>query len=119
VDYSARDALAAAAALPPTGDADPRADLAARLGAAMHDDRPAPDVDLLIRTGGEWRLSDFLLWECAYAELWFTPTMWPDFDADELARALADFTARERRFGALPASAPAALAAPAAPAAHG
>ena len=117
VDYSARDALAAAAALPPTGDADPRADLAARLGAAMHDDRPAPDVDLLIRTGGEWRLSDFLLWECAYAELWFTPTMWPDFDADELARALADFTARERRFGALPASAPAALAAPAAPAA--
>jgi len=107
VDYSARDALAAAAALPPTGAADPRADLAARLGAAMHDDRPATDVDLLIRTGGERRLSDFLLWECAYAELWFTPTMWPDFDADELARALADFTTRDRRFGALPPSAPA------------
>jgi undecaprenyl diphosphate synthase len=108
LDYSARDALVAAAALPPTGAPDPRADLAARLGAAMHDDGPAPDVDLLIRTGGERRLSDFLLWECAYAELWFTPTMWPDFDADELARAIADFAARERRFGAIPA-----------PAAHG
>jgi undecaprenyl diphosphate synthase len=108
LDYSARDALVAAAALPPTGDPDPRADLAARLGAAMHDDGPAPDVDLLIRTGGERRLSDFLLWECAYAELWFTPTMWPDFDADELARAIADFAGRERRFGAIPA-----------PAAHG
>ena len=108
VDYSARDALAAAAALPPTGLADPRADLAARLGAAMHDDGPAPDVDLLIRTGGERRLSDFLLWECAYAELWFTPTMWPDFDGDALARALADYAARERRFGALPAASPTA-----------
>ncbi len=106
VDYSAREALAAAAALPPTGLPDPRADLAARLGAAMHDAGPAPDVDLLIRTGGELRLSDFLLWECAYAELWFTPTMWPDFDADELRRALADFAARERRFGALPGSDP-------------
>jgi len=107
VDYSARDALATAAALPPTGAADPRADLAARLGAAMHDDGPAPDVDLLIRTGGEQRLSDFLLWECAYAELWFTPTMWPDFDADELRCAIADFAGRERRFGALPAAGPA------------
>jgi undecaprenyl diphosphate synthase len=112
VDYSAREALAAAAALPPVGLADPRADLAARLGAAMHDDGPASDVDLLIRTGGELRLSDFLLWECAYAELWFTPTMWPDFDADELRRALADFAARERRFGALPAPVPAPVAAP-------
>ena len=106
VDYSARDALAAAAALPAT-DADPRADLAARLGAAMHDDHPAADVDLLIRTGGEQRLSDFLLWECAYAELWFTPTMWPDFDAGVLATALRDFAERERRFGALPRLAPA------------
>jgi len=94
VDYSARDALAAAAALPPTGAAAPRTDLAARLGAAMHNNRTAPVVDLLVRTGGEQRLSDFLLRECACAELWFTPTMWPDFDADVLARALADFTAR-------------------------
>ena len=110
VDYSARDALAAAAALPPVGIDDPRDDLAARLGVAMHDSAPAADVDLLIRTGGERRLSDFLLWECAYAELWFTPTMWPDFDADELRRALDDFAARERRFGALPAAAPVPVA---------
>ena len=62
-----------------------------------------PDVDLMIRTGGEQRLSDFLLWEAAYAELWFTDTMWPDFSAADLARALADFRSRERRFGSLPA----------------
>ena len=64
-----------------------------------------PDVDLLIRTGGEQRLSDFLLWECAYAELWFTDSMWPDFGPPRLAAALSDFTARERRFGGLPARA--------------
>jgi undecaprenyl diphosphate synthase len=66
---------------------------------------PARDVDLLIRTGGERRLSDFLLWECAYAELWFTPTAWPDFDADDLDIALADYDSRERRFGGLTAAA--------------
>jgi undecaprenyl diphosphate synthase len=108
LDYSARDAIAAAAmsVMPAmhVADADARAAFAARLGAAMHDFTPAPDVDLLIRTGGERRLSDFLLWECAYAELSFTPTMWPDYNADELARALADYAARERRFGALPAA---------------
>ena len=61
-----------------------------------------PDVDLLIRTGGERRLSDFLLWECAYAELLFTEKRWPDFDAADLERAVADFHGRQRRFGALP-----------------
>ena len=61
-----------------------------------------PDVDLLIRTGGERRLSDFLLWECAYAELLFLDSMWPEFDAAELDRALAAFRNRERRFGGLP-----------------
>jgi undecaprenyl diphosphate synthase len=61
-----------------------------------------PDVDLLIRTGGEQRLSDFLLWECAYAELVFTERMWPDFAAADLAAAVAEFHARERRFGAVP-----------------
>jgi undecaprenyl diphosphate synthase len=60
-----------------------------------------PDVDLLIRTGGEQRLSDFLLWESAYAELVFTDRMWPDFGKDDLSAALADFSRRERRFGAL------------------
>lgn len=61
-----------------------------------------PDVDLLIRTGGERRLSDFLLWECAYAELCFTEVMWPDFGAADLASAVTDFHTRERRFGGLP-----------------
>jgi len=61
-----------------------------------------PDVDLLIRTSGEQRLSDFLLWEAAYAELYFTPRLWPDFGAEDLTSALADFHRRQRRFGALP-----------------
>ena len=61
-----------------------------------------PDVDLLIRTGGEQRLSDFLLWESAYAELYFTDTMWPAFGPAELSAALAEFRARERRFGGVP-----------------
>jgi undecaprenyl diphosphate synthase len=70
--------------------------------AAIGDGGILPDVDLLIRTGGERRLSDFLLWECAYAELLFLDTMWPEFDAPELDRALHTFHHRERRFGGLP-----------------
>ena len=62
-----------------------------------------PDVDLLIRTGGDQRLSDFLLWESAYAELYFTQAMWPDFTAADLEVAVREFRYRERRFGALPA----------------
>jgi undecaprenyl diphosphate synthase len=65
-----------------------------------------PDVDLLIRTGGEQRLSDFLLWESAYAELYFTPRMWPDFGAVDLEQAVDSFRSRQRRFGGLPAAAP-------------
>ena len=64
-----------------------------------------PDVDLLVRTGGERRLSDFLLWESAYAELVFTDVMWPDFTVADLAAAIAEFHARQRRFGALPEAA--------------
>lgn len=60
-----------------------------------------PDVDLLIRTSGEQRLSDFLLWECAYAELIFTERMWPAFTKDDLAACVAEFQRRERRFGAI------------------
>lgn len=71
--------------------------------AAIRAGAMVPDVDLLIRTGGEQRLSDFLLWECAYAELWFTDSMWPDFTAADLAAALRAFHGRERRFGGLPA----------------
>jgi undecaprenyl diphosphate synthase len=69
--------------------------------AAIRSGTLLPDVDLLIRAGGEQRLSNFLLWECAYAELWFTDTMWPDFTATELAGAVRDFRARDRRFGGL------------------
>ena len=69
--------------------------------AAIRSGTLLPDVDLLIRAGGEQRLSDFLLWESVYAELWFTDTMWPDFTATELAGAVRDFRARDRRFGGL------------------
>lgn len=58
-----------------------------------------PELDLLIRTSGEVRLSNFLLWQAAYAELVFTPTLWPDFDESELVKAIEQFAARERRFG--------------------
>ena len=58
----------------------------------------------MIRTGGEKRLSDFLLWECAYAELWFTDRMWPEFGADDLKSAVGEFYRRERRFGGLNAA---------------
>ncbi|HET7212476.1 MAG TPA: polyprenyl diphosphate synthase [Terriglobia bacterium] len=62
-----------------------------------------PNVDLLVRTGGEQRLSDFMLWECAYAELYFTPRLWPDFTGEDLDFALKEFHSRDRRFGAVPA----------------
>jgi undecaprenyl diphosphate synthase len=58
-----------------------------------------PDPDLLIRTGDEQRISNFLLWQAAYTELYFTPTLWPDFDASALSRAITDYGNRERRFG--------------------
>jgi undecaprenyl diphosphate synthase len=61
-----------------------------------------PDPDLIIRTGGEWRLSNFLIWQAAYAEYYATPTFWPDFDEEELAKALIEFSQRERRFGKVP-----------------
>ena len=101
VDYSSRymlaEALRTAAGPGRTESADPH--LAALLGEVMHASGPSSDVDLLIRTGGERRLSDFLLWECAYAELLFTPTMWPDYTGKDLAAAVQDFHRRDRRFG--------------------
>jgi undecaprenyl diphosphate synthase len=107
IDYSSRDAIALAA-----HDAAwslSRADFTRRLGAAYGSGGEAPDVDLLIRTGGERRLSDFLLWESAYAELRFTPRLWPDFGRPDLAAAVRDFRGRERRFGGLDAGGPAGL----------
>jgi len=61
-----------------------------------------PDPDLIIRTSGEMRLSNFLLWQSAYSEFYFTKTLWPDFGKDEFASAIKEFKSRERRFGALP-----------------
>lgn len=58
-----------------------------------------PDPDLLIRTGGEIRLSNYLLWQCAYSELYFCDTFWPDFKEEELCKAICDYQRRERRFG--------------------
>ncbi|MGH2555800.1 MAG: isoprenyl transferase [Actinomycetota bacterium] len=60
-----------------------------------------PDPDLLIRTGGEMRISNFLLWQAAYAELWFTPVYWPDFDREHLYEAIRDYQKRDRRFGGI------------------
>ena len=73
--------------------------------AAWLDDPELPDVDLLIRTGGEQRISNFLLWQSAYAELHFSERLWPDFGREELVEALREFQARERRFGLTPAQA--------------
>jgi undecaprenyl diphosphate synthase len=104
VDYSARDAiLRAAMRLGEAQEPPTRESFAAMLSAVDHGAPGVPPVDLLLRTGGERRLSDFLLWECAYAELFFLETMWPDFTAADLDRVVAEFRGRERRFGALPA----------------
>jgi undecaprenyl diphosphate synthase len=111
VDYSSRDAIARATAHVSTAvSADPprSADFLRRmLTEALTSD--CGDVDLLIRTGGEKRLSDFLLWESAYAELLFTDRMWPDFDVTDLDAALGEFRRRERRFGSVPAGANSAV----------
>ena len=60
-----------------------------------------PDPDLIVRTGGEMRLSNFLIWQAAYAEVYFTPVLWPDFDRKEIDKALAAYSQRQRRFGSL------------------
>ena len=101
IDYSARDALVAAAGrvasgIPPTSEAFERA-----MYESIHAPSGTRDVDLLIRTGGEQRLSDFLLWESAYAELFFTNVLWPDFTEVDLASAVQAFAARDRRYGGI------------------
>ena len=98
IDYSSRDAISRAAA-GIAGDSHSPDLLRLNLTHALTAD--SGDVDLLIRTGGEKRLSDFLLWESAYAELYFTKRMWPDFDSNDLSEAIDEFHRRERRFGGL------------------
>lgn len=100
VDYSGRDAILAAVAALPPGVPPTRDALLDALGRTGHGG--APVVDLLVRTGGERRVSDFLLWEIAYAELFFLDRLWPDAEAADLDAALAWYAGRERRFGALP-----------------
>jgi len=102
VDYSARDAILNAA-VKAAGTGNLTRETFARLVTGEPGLR---DVDLVIRTSGEKRLSDFLLWESAYAELHFTDRMWPDFDAEDLAEALTSFHQRERRFGGLQPTTP-------------
>ena len=101
IDYSARDAIWHAVEATLRGDGATREAFAARVASGRGVLTVTPDVDLVIRTGGEHRLSDFLLWESAYAELWFTPVAWPDFTDAHLSEALAAFNRRERRFGRL------------------
>ena len=102
IDYSARDAiLSAAVRIAGTGEP-----TRASFACLVTGEPELRDVDLVIRTSGEQRLSDFLLWESAYAELHFTDRLWPDFTADDLAEALSCFHRRERRFGGIQPTAP-------------
>jgi undecaprenyl diphosphate synthase len=101
VDYSARDAIILAVRSA-SGHPLSRDRFRELLARAHHADPATPDVDLMIRTGREKRLSDFLLWECAYAELYFTDCLWPDFSAEELSAAIEEFHRRTRKFGGLP-----------------
>jgi undecaprenyl diphosphate synthase len=101
IDYSAQDSLVETCRRLRREDDIDRARFVERLAAVNHVALPAPEVDLLIRTGGEKRLSDFLLWECAYAELHFVDCTWPDFDEQAFDEALQEYARRERRFGAI------------------
>jgi undecaprenyl diphosphate synthase len=105
LDYSSRDAILRAAGKV-NGSKDISRECFARLLAEVdHAGATAPDMDLLIRTGGEKRMSDFLLWECAYAELSFIQKMWPEFTPEDFAAVVKEFRCRERRFGRVPAPA--------------
>jgi len=99
VDYSAQYSIAEAARRMSCERSSPPEQFRQYLDAVDHASVCAGPVDLLIRTGGERRLSDFLLWDCAFAELVFTDCMWPDFAAENFRSALEDFAGRERRFG--------------------
>ncbi len=102
VDYSSQEAILRAACRLISSREISAREFARLLGLVGYGDGPSPEVDLLIRSGGEQRLSDFLLWESVYAELVFTPRLWPDFSAKDLEEAVAEFHRRERRFGRVP-----------------
>ncbi|MBV9180361.1 MAG: di-trans,poly-cis-decaprenylcistransferase [Acidobacteria bacterium] len=113
IDYSSRDAITRALAKLTSGCSlsEPLSIELLRHRISDELTGQSGEVDLLIRTGGEKRLSDFLLWESAYAELLFTDRMWPDFDASDLEAAVEEFRRRSRRFGALPVPTTASLVA--------
>ena len=100
VDYSARDAILEAARRV-GGEKVSRGRFSRALAESSHDFTIVPDVDLMIRTGGEQRLSDFMLWECAYAELVFSRRLWPEFTTRDFDTALIEFGRRDRRYGAV------------------
>jgi undecaprenyl diphosphate synthase len=102
VDYSSQYSIVQAARRAAGEELDAE-DFRRLLHEVDHCAYPSGEVDLLIRTGSERRLSDFLLWECAYAELHFADCLWPDFDERRFRQALEDFSGRQRRFGALSA----------------
>jgi undecaprenyl diphosphate synthase len=104
VDYSAQHSLLESCRRMALEASIDRSRFREHLADVDHSVAVTPDVDLLIRTGGEKRLSDFLLWECAYAELYFVDSFWPDFDENAFARALDEYAKRERRFGQVGAS---------------
>ena len=104
VDYSAQHSLIEVCRRLRSADGIDRSRFAETLAAVDHVALPAPEVDLLIRTGGEKRLSDFMLWECAFAELHFVDCLWPDFDERAFDEALQEYARRDRRFGAIDAS---------------
>lgn len=110
IDYSSRDSILRAASKLSARCSPSRDDFARLIASSVADAGAASpvdsEVDLLIRTGGDRRLSDFMLWESAYAELLFSDLMWPEFGADELRAAIEEFHRRERRFGALRSSNP-------------
>ncbi|MCK5589361.1 MAG: di-trans,poly-cis-decaprenylcistransferase, partial [Dehalococcoidales bacterium] len=99
-DYGSRSEIVDAVRCIKEGNVSPEG-ISETIFSSYLDTADIPDPDLLIRTGGEFRLSNFLLWQVAYSELYFTPVSWPDFNEKEIEKALLDYKQRQRRFGNL------------------